>query len=224
MVVDDGAGLRITSNVRGTNSSVVVGGNAAAAFAFNEIQAGAGNVGNIDAVTLAEFEAVVEAAFPLVDAGSFDGHAFLAVTSPGATLDIDPASAPGFGFETGPVLIVGDGRALLGVTSEHAVASVDLGTREGANRAHETLDRALDQLGAVRGALGAAHNRLTSTLSSLGVAAVNLSAARGRILDADLGEETATLARSQILQQAGTAVLAQANQTPSIALSLLSAL
>lgn len=73
----------------------------------------------------------------------------------------------------------------------------------------------------IRGDIGAIQNRFNSTISSLTVASENLSAARSRVQDADVAQETADLTRTQILIQAGVAVLAQANQLPSVALSLL---
>jgi flagellin len=73
----------------------------------------------------------------------------------------------------------------------------------------------------VRGDIGAVQNRFISAIGSLQVASENLSAARSRILDADVAQETAELTRNQILIQAGVAVLAQANQLPAVALSLL---
>ena len=72
-----------------------------------------------------------------------------------------------------------------------------------------------------RANLGAVQNRFESVISNLGTSAENLSAARGRILDADFAVETANLSRSQILQQAGTAMIAQANQLPQQVLTLL---
>jgi flagellin len=76
-------------------------------------------------------------------------------------------------------------------------------------------------LSRIRGDIGAIQNRFNSTISSLTVASENLSAARSRVQDADVAQETADLTRTQILIQAGVAVLAQANQLPSVALSLL---
>ena len=73
----------------------------------------------------------------------------------------------------------------------------------------------------IRGFIGAVQNRFVSAISSLSVASENLSAARSRIQDADVAQETAELTRTQILIQAGVSVLAQANQLPSVALSLL---
>ncbi|HCI15077.1 MAG TPA: flagellin, partial [Gallionellaceae bacterium] len=72
-----------------------------------------------------------------------------------------------------------------------------------------------------RAKFGALQSRFASTVSSLQVTSENLSAARSRIMDADFAAETAALTRAQILQQAGTAMLAQANQLPNNVLSLL---
>ena len=83
------------------------------------------------------------------------------------------------------------------------------------------LDAALDTVNAARATLGATQNRFEAVVSNLQVASENQSAARSRIMDADFASETANLSRAQILQQAGTAMLAQANQLPQNVLSLL---
>ena len=83
------------------------------------------------------------------------------------------------------------------------------------------IDAAISQLSNARSKLGAAQNRLGVTIDNLGTSVENLSAANARIQDADIATETANLTRSQILVQAGVSVLAQANQAPQIALSLL---
>lgn len=101
------------------------------------------------------------------------------------------------------------------------VNALNITTASGANDAIQTIDFALNRLNKVRGDIGALQNRFSSTVASLQVAAENLSAARSRIRDADVAKETAELTRTQILVQAGVAVLAQANQLPSVALSLL---
>ena len=90
-----------------------------------------------------------------------------------------------------------------------------------ANDAIQTIDFALSKMNRTRGDIGAVQNRFLSAISSLSVASENLSAARSRIQDADVAQETAELTRTQILIQAGVSVLAQANQLPSVALSLL---
>jgi len=113
------------------------------------------------------------------------------------------------------------GTAIFGLSSDFSVDTVDISTREGSNLAIEIVDLALEQISAQRASLGAIQNRLESTINSLTTNSENLSASRSRILDADFALETAALSRNQIIQQAGVSILAQANQQPQIALSLL---
>ena len=113
------------------------------------------------------------------------------------------------------------GTAVFGVNSGASVASIDVGTRDGALRALEIVDLALEQVSSERADLGALQNRLESTINNLSTTSENLSASRSRIMDADFASETATLSRNQILQQAGVSILSQANQQSQIALSLL---
>jgi len=101
------------------------------------------------------------------------------------------------------------------------IASVDLTTASGAQNAIATIDSALANINSNRANLGAVQNRFSSVVSNLATTSENLSASRSRILDADFASETASLTRSQILQQAGTAMLAQANSLPQNVLSLL---
>ncbi len=101
------------------------------------------------------------------------------------------------------------------------LATVDISSAEGAQKAIQILDSALAQVSGFRGDLGAVQNRFDATITSLQATSENLSAARSRILDADFAEETANLTKSQIMVQAGTAMLAQANQVPQGVLSLL---
>ncbi|MYM75813.1 flagellin [Duganella sp. FT134W] len=102
-----------------------------------------------------------------------------------------------------------------------SVAKIDVSTVDGANAAMKTIDSALAQIDANRASLGAIQNRFTSTISNLNTTTENLSASRSRIQDTDFASETANLTRGQILQQAGTAMLAQANSLPNGVLSLL---
>ena len=112
--------------------------------------------------------------------------------------------------------------ASAGATSAFsAVAGVSITDANGAQSAIRVLDEALQQINSSRGDLGALQNRFQSTISSLQTTSENLSASRSRIRDADFAEETAALTRSQILQQAGVAMLAQANALPNNVLSLL---
>jgi len=85
----------------------------------------------------------------------------------------------------------------------------------------DALDTAIESVSTERAALGAQQNRLEHTINNLGVASENLSAAESRIRDVDMAAEMMTLTRSQILTQAGTAMLAQANMKPQSVLSLL---
>jgi flagellin len=94
-------------------------------------------------------------------------------------------------------------------------------TATNALTAIDSLDTAITTLSEQRGALGAAQNRLSSTVRNLATTRENLSASNSRIRDVDVAEESVSMTRAQILMQAGTSVLAQANQVPSMALSLL---
>ena len=90
-----------------------------------------------------------------------------------------------------------------------------------ARTAMSSIDAALAKVNTERANYGAAQNRFETIISTLQVSAENQSAARGRIMDADFATETANLSRSQILQQAGTAMVAQANALPQGVLALL---
>ncbi|MNE77209.1 A-type flagellin [compost metagenome] len=94
-------------------------------------------------------------------------------------------------------------------------------TQEGAWVALKKIDSAVDQINGARATLGAMQSRFENAVSNIDIQVENLSAARGRIVDADFAKETANLSRTQILQQAGTAMVAQANQLPQGVLSLL---
>ncbi|MNG21855.1 A-type flagellin [compost metagenome] len=91
----------------------------------------------------------------------------------------------------------------------------------GAQEAIQALDGALQQIDSERATLGAVQNRFDSTIANLNNISENASSARGRITDTDYAAETAKLSKNQIMQQAGTAILAQANQLPQAVLSLL---
>jgi flagellin len=90
-----------------------------------------------------------------------------------------------------------------------------------AQRSLEKIDVAIDYVSSIRGELGAIDNRLSSTIRNLGVSIENLSAANSRIKDVDIAQESAELTQRNILMQAGTSVLAQANSIPKMALTLL---
>ena len=107
------------------------------------------------------------------------------------------------------------------VTEETGFAGLDISTAAGADEAILAMDGALKAVNDARADLGAVQNRFSSVVTNLQTGSENLSAARSRIMDADYAKETANLSRTQILAQAGTAMLAQANQSSQSVLSLL---
>lgn len=102
-----------------------------------------------------------------------------------------------------------------------AIKSVSVDTQKNANDAIDVVDRALDEINAVRSDLGAVNNRLDFTISNLMNVSENTAAARSRIVDADFAAETSNMSRAQVLQQASQAMLAQANARPQQVLQLL---
>lgn len=101
------------------------------------------------------------------------------------------------------------------------IDDVDITTVSGANTALGLIDAAIRSIDSQRADLGAVQNRMESTIANLSSVVENVSAARSRVQDADFASETAALTRSQILQQAGVAMLSQANAQPQMVLSLL---
>ena len=110
---------------------------------------------------------------------------------------------------------------IVGVDSLQSVNKIDVLDRESANHAITILDRAIEQVSLERSSLGGLQNRLESAVRNLNNVIENVSVARSRIEDADFAIESANMSRDQVLQQAGIAILAQANQGPQVALSLL---
>ena len=101
------------------------------------------------------------------------------------------------------------------------VATADVDTATNATTAIGYLDTAIEAVSNQRAVFGAAQNQMTHAVDNLTNVKVNAEASRSRILDTDYAESTAELARTQIIQQAGTAMLAQANQLPQTVLALL---
>jgi len=106
-------------------------------------------------------------------------------------------------------------------TTTSGFASLDISSAAGADTAITTMDAALTAVNTARATLGAIQNRFSSVVTNLQTTSENLSASRSRIQDTDFAAETANLTKAQILQQAGTAMLAQANSAPNSILSLL---
>ena len=150
-------------------------------------------------------------------------------TDIGLTAGVTQRSTVSFASSSIPTINAGGVTILGGTQANTAVAivagsgaaSIDLSTATGAKAAIDTADRALTAINTSRASLGAVQNRFTSVVSSLASTSENLSAARSRVQDTDFAAETAQLTRGQILQQAGTAILAQANSLPNGVLALL---
>ncbi len=142
-----------------------------------------------------------------------DDTGALTLTSVKDSVDADGAATV---FTT---TLAGAAAATMG--TEQFAEKIDVSTVKGAQQALEVVDKALSSINNTRADLGAIQNRFTSVVANLQTSSENLSASRSRIKDTDFAKETAELTRTQILQQAGTAMLAQANQVPQNVLSLL---
>jgi flagellin len=152
-----------------------------------------------------------------------------AVTEFNGTKLLDGTASNGLSFQIGIHNVAIEDRLAMSIPtlttgtlgSTGFIAGADLSTVGGAQLAIGTFDKAIQQLSQARAKVGATQNRMVVTVSNLAVAQENLTAANSRIRDVDVASESANLTKSQILSQAGLAVLAQANQLPQSALSLL---
>ncbi|MBX7079737.1 MAG: flagellin FliC [Nannocystaceae bacterium] len=137
---------------------------------------------------------------------------------------IDGSQASGLSFQVGKDTTADDRLTISIATSSTSALGLGASTISstgGADAAIAALDTAIQSISTRRAGLGAMQNRLSTTMSNLDTYSTNLSAANSRIVDVDVAEETAALTKNQILMQAGTAMLAQANQGPQAALQLL---
>src|SRR5690606_31263319 len=151
--------------------------------------------------------------------GTFDNDATLDGTNVAfkavGTLQFDSATT--FSITGGPVdELVGQT-----VAQQSSISDIDVLTAANAQDAISVIDGAIANIDSQRAQLGAVQNRFESTISNLQNISENVSASRARIVDTDYAAESANLAKNQIMQQAGTAMLAQANQLPQAVLSLL---
>jgi flagellin len=165
--------------------------------------------------------------------GATGGAALTGLTAAASTTEtirstIALKSASVNGIQIADISGVGDTAAGLtvGLTAAtisggSGVATLDLSTTTGSQAALTTLDKAINTITDSRASMGAYQNRLTASISNLETTSMNLSASRSRILDTDYAKETTNLAKSQIIQQAATAMLAQANQSGQSVLALL---
>ena len=228
---DDAAGLAIASRMdaqtRGMNVAIRNAGDAislaqTAEGGLNEItnmlqrmrelsvqSANATNSAS-DRINLnAEYQALNTEITRQVDATKFNG---VAIIGAGAAANV---------FQVGPNATAADTITVTTTTMAAAAAGGDILDVANSNTALAAVDTALDLVTTNRATYGAVQNRFQSVINNLQVASENQSAARGRIMDADFAQETANMTRFQILQQAGTAMVAQANVAPQSVLSLL---
>ncbi|TKA90787.1 flagellin [Halopseudomonas bauzanensis] len=154
-----------------------------------------------------------------VAANANDGLTF----SSDATFSISGTSAGALGLTgvTAEQAPAAPGGTFTATHSPHTIDKLDILSAENAQLAIQALDDAIASVDSTRADLGAVQNRFESTISNLQNISENASNARGRIMDTDYAAESANLAKNQIMQQAGTAMLAQANQLPQAVLSLL---
>ncbi|AOF99352.1 MAG: flagellin N-terminal helical domain-containing protein [Blastomonas fulva] len=229
---DDAAGnaiaTRMTSQIRGLNQAVRNANDGislaqTAEGGMNEIvnmlqrmrelsvQSASGTLQDTDRVNLqAEVAELILQIDDVASRTDFNGVALLDGTN--ATVDVQTGSSSG---ETVAITLTDVTAATL------AVDAIDIGTAAGGDGALTVLDTALDTITTAQATLGAAQNRLQATVSSLVNRVTNLSESRSRIQDANFSEESTQLAKAQILSQASTAMLAQANQSQQGVLSLI---
>ena len=242
---DDAAGLAISEGLRSQIGGLKVAVRNAqdgvsvvqtAEGALNESQAilqrmrdlavQAANGGSQDATAQAaadtEFQQLNAELDRIATTTSFNGNALLSGSFSGA-FQIDSSTATGsvitVDLTTAGVL---SGLTITGLDSTGlATGGAALTSTAGATAAIGTLDTALKDVSTVRAKLGAFQNRFEHTINNLNVAVENLSASESRIRDVDMASEMVNFTKSQILSQAGTAMLAQANQAPQSVLKLL---
>lgn len=164
-----------------------------------------------------EFQQLKSEIDRIASSTQFNGISLLSGTAGAATTVSFQIGAGSTANDTIAVTINAAGASSIGV----GTLSVTGSTGAAASAALSAIDTAIQSVSNLRGTLGAVQNRLQSTINNLQVSVQNLSSAESQIRDVDVAAETANMTRSQILVQAGTAILAQANQAPQAALSLL---
>ena len=185
--------------------------------------AGAGDI-TLKATDVDGIEAVQDPGTP---AGTLSFDTILAATATTSkTSTLELSSPDAIGISGASVNEILDSTTMVATGGNGAlttIESVDISGTDatGAQSAINTIDAALAQIDSQRASLGAVQNRFSHTISNLSNVSENVSASRSRIQDTDFASETAQMTKNQILQQAGTSILAQSNQLPQAALSLI---
>ncbi|MBL8277807.1 MAG: flagellin FliC [Pelomonas sp.] len=190
------------------------------------VQSANGTNSDADRVSLnEEFTQLAQEATRTLGGTQFNGQNILATTATSTfqigannTTDIDQITITGFDWTANTDITGALGSAVITGTDVPAVQVTDVA---GAQAALAAIDEAIDAINSQRATFGAVQNRFENVVATLMVASENQAAARSRIMDADYAAETASMSRAQILQQAGNAMVAQANQLPQQVLSLL---
>ncbi len=222
----DTVGASVNGVLLGTAGAVTLSTNATVAAA--EMTAAINAVSNQTGVTAvasgAGYTLTAADGRNITIAATTAGDSGLTAATTHASINLTSASSGGItigGAQFAAIGVAAVGANAATATVGAGVSSLDLTTVGGAQAALTTVDAAINTISSSRASLGAYQARFASVVVSLQTSAENTSAARSRVQDADFAVETANLSRAQILQQAGTAMVAQANQMPQGVLALL---
>jgi flagellin len=212
------------SVTRATGGALSVAASSLTGFA-TAIAAGGVTLNGVDIGAVGAASSAAERAGQLVNAiNNVSQQSGVGASYDGATGQITLSSAAAIvvAGTTNSATVAGWANATVGsATTSTGIGTLSVGSFADAQLAIQLADSALTSINSTRATLGAVQNRFSSVVANLQTGAENLAASRSRIQDADFAAETAALTKSQILQQAGTAVLAQANAIPQNVLSLL---
>jgi len=231
---DDAAGLaissRMTAAIRGMDAAVRNANDGISATQTAEgslsaiqdslqrirelsVQAATGTNGSADLTSLnTEASALLSEINRVVAVTTFNGNSLIDGTFSGKSIQV------GFSNTSNDAVSITISSS---TTSALGIASISLSTVAGAGSAVALIDTAINSVTSNRSSMGAYQNQLNAVITNLANTSMNLSAARSRILDTDYAKETTNLAKAQIIQQAATAMLAQANQSSQTVLALL---
>lgn len=223
-VITVGAIVNANASALGTYTSASVTG--AAATTFTAVTAGDLQINGVSVGGIGAASSATQRASQIRDAinSVADQTGVYAINDTGTTVTLNSSGNSGITVAlagTATAATTGLAAATTAASTQTGYATLDLSTSAGATLALTQMDAALNDVNTARGNLGAYQSRFDSVISNLQTTSTNLSAARSRITDADFAKETANMTRAQILQQAGTAMVAQANSAPQGVLKLL---
>jgi len=223
-VITVGSIVNANASALGTYTSASVTG--AAATTLTAVTAGDLTINGVSVGGIGAASSATQRASQIRDAinSVADQTGVYAINDTGTTVTLNSSGNSGITVAmsgTGTTATTGLTAAVTAAATQTGYATLDLSTSAGATLALTQMDAALNDVNTARGNLGAYQSRFASVISNLQTTSTNLSAARSRITDADFAQETANMTRAQILQQAGTAMVAQANSAPQGVLKLL---